>query len=112
MTVEGRRNSRFGDVGPKFVTGDLFADEAVVRFVGIEAVDDVIAVAPCVGPGLIRLKTLAFGETRYIQPVAAPALAITRRGEQPIDQALPSLGGLVGYKCVHFFESWRQPGQV
>src|SRR5207245_2690767 len=56
------------------ITGDLLLRETVERQVGIEGLDDVVAVAPRVlekqrAPAAARL-----GEARDVEPMAAPAL--------------------------------------
>ncbi len=78
------------------VSGDLFLDELVVRLVGGERVDDVVAVAPHVGAGLIVLEPGAVGVAREIQPAARLALGVPRRCEQAIDQPRVRVGRWVG----------------
>src|SRR2546427_219893 len=79
MTIEGRGGAGVGLVGPKFVAGDLFADEAVVRLVIVERFDDVIAITPGIGSRLVGFEPFAFGVARQIQPMPRPAFAVMRR---------------------------------
>ena len=78
----------------QLVARDLFAHEPVVGLVGVEAVDDVVAVAPGVGLRPIPLVAVALGIADQVQPMATPALAVLRRFEQPIDE--PGPGGVGG----------------
>jgi hypothetical protein len=70
----------FGIVGPELVAGDLFMDELVVGLVGVERLDDVVAVAPGVGTGFVGLETVAVGVAGEIEPVASPPPAVVARG--------------------------------
>ena len=75
-----------GSGGGQEIAGKLLADEAVERHVGIQRLDDVVAVAPGVlekqrAPAAARL-----GEARNIEPVPAPLFAKLRGGEQRIDE--------------------------
>ena len=101
-----------GIVGPEFVARDLLLHKAVVGLVFVERFDDVIAVAPGVGAGLVALEAFAFGVAGEIEPVACPAFAVMRRGEQAIDNLFISFGRLVGHKGVDFFRRGRKAGQV
>ena len=69
----------------------LLGEEAVVRLVGVEGGDHVVAVLPLavthddvVGVGVEADRV---GVADDVEPVAAPTLAEARRGEQPIDLA-------------------------
>ena len=90
--VEGGGGERLGIAGPKFVAGDLLADEAVVGLVFIEGLDDVIAIAPRVWAKGVVLEAIALGVAREVEPVARPAFAVVRRGEQPVDEPFVSVG--------------------
>jgi hypothetical protein len=68
------------------IGGELFADEAIVGHVAIEGTDDIVAVAPGMGPDGIVLETVAFREASEIQPVAAPAFAVVGRVEELSNQ--------------------------
>ena len=73
------------------VGGELLDDELVVRLIGIERVDDVVAIGPGSIEGLdgaITLQALRVRITGGIEPVASPALAVVGRSEQTVDSAL------------------------
>src|SRR5258708_6804157 len=65
-----------------FVSGDLFDDELVERFVLVERVDDVVAIGPRVRiNGTLALAielSLGVRVARDVEPVAAPAFAVMR----------------------------------
>ncbi len=67
------------DVGSgHLVAGELFFDEAVERFIGVERTDDVVAVV--IGPGADRVSvgiSVAVGVAGEVEPVAAPVFAIS-----------------------------------
>ena len=67
------RGHRFQDV-----TGHLFPHETVIRHIGIEAANDVIAVMPRVVSGTVVFKALALGVANHVQPVTRPAFPILR----------------------------------
>ena len=50
VAVEARRDARLRIVRPQLVARDLLLDEAVVRLVGIERLDHVIAISPRIRP--------------------------------------------------------------
>ena len=73
------------------VGGELLDDELVVRLIGIERVDDVVAIGPRSIEGLdgtITLQALRVGITGGVEPVAGPALTVVGRSEQTVDRAL------------------------
>ena len=61
------------------VPGQLFPDELIVRFIFIEAPDDIIAIGPGIRPRVVHLEPVGFGEPDHVQPVPGPALAVARR---------------------------------
>ena len=78
--------------GKEDVAGNLFLHEAGVGFVGIERPDHIISVGPGMGAGLVFVEAVGFAEMHDIEPVAGPAFAVARGGEQGVDQFLP--GGI------------------
>ena len=112
VAVEAGSDARLGAGGPELVAGDLLLDEPVVRLVGVERVDYVIPVAPCVRAGLVGLEPLAFREARQIEPVTGPGLAVTRRREQPVHDARECLGRGIVQERLHFLGGGRQAVQV
>ena len=78
----------------KDIAGNLLTNELIVGQVGVEAVDDVIAVPPRVRSKLVVFEPVAFGVTDHVEPMASPAFAVVWRGEQPVDE--PSIGARCG----------------
>ena len=74
----------------EFVAGELLDQETVPGFVFVEGFDDVIAVAPhAFGVlGLFGVEVLAGGVdvAGGVEPLAAPAFAVARGGEELVDQ--------------------------
>jgi len=99
-------------VRTELVAGELFADEAVVGQVGVEGLDDVVAVRPGVGAGEVGLETVGLGEARHVQPMAGPFLPEPRRGEQPIDHRRVGLVRRVGDERRDFRGRGRQADDI
>ena len=96
----------------ELVARDLLADELAIGLVLVVGVDDVVAIPPGILPDIVLLEPGRIGIAGHIHPVSAPALAVLRRGEQPLDQPLPRAAVGVGKKLVDLRESRWQPGQV
>lgn len=111
-TVEAGGDECRGFVRLDFRPGDLKTNEAVVRQVAIERVDDPIAIAPGIGPNLIEFEAVGIGVTRQIEPVLSPAFAVGRVGEQAIDLLFVSVRRFVCQKGVDLLGSRRQTDQV
>ena len=79
-TQKPGRNGRLRIIGVQFVAGELFADEGVVRFVGIETADYIVAVTPGIGALEVVRVPAGIGIADYVQPVSSPPFAITGRG--------------------------------
>ena len=96
---------------------DLFADKLTVGLVVIEGTDDIVAVCPGErvaeihrGEEILRVRI-----ARDVQPVAPPALAEMRRGEQFIDLGRDGRIGIAGKsrdKGFHLCITWRQSGEI
>ena len=99
--------------GERLVAGELLEDEAVVRLVGVEGADDVVAVAPGVGPRFVELVAVGLGVAGEVEPVPAPALAVVRArraaGRSP-SRRRP--GDLSFDERVDLLRRRRQAGQV
>ena len=95
---EAGRNQGFLGLPFELVAGDLLLQERVVGFVLIERADHVVAIAPGVGAVVVLLEAARIGVPGDIQPVAAPSLAVVRRGEQRVNQSLPRARGVVREK--------------
>ena len=103
---------RFVGGGRDLIAGDLFHDELIVRLVGVEGADDVVAIAQGIGIGDILVHAVGVGIASEIEPVPRPALAIMGRGEQPIDDLRERLGRLISEEGVDLLGGRWQPGQV
>jgi hypothetical protein len=112
VAVERGGDTRVGIARPQLVAGELFADESIVGLVGVERVDHVVAVAPGIGPRFIRLEAFALGVPCQIEPVAAPALAVLRRGQQPVDNVGERVGRPVGKEGSDRLGRRRQSDQI
>ena len=86
--------------------------EAVKRHVGVEGVDHPFPITPGERPREIVDAAFAVGIAGQVQPVTRPLLAIVRRGEQLIDEALVCALALVGEESFRLFGRGRQAGQV
>ncbi len=95
VAQEAGGHQRLAPVGPEFVAGDLFLDEAVERLVLVERGDHVVAVAPDVGPRAVGVVAVRVRVARQVQPAPALALAVVGRREQAVDELLVGLGRLV-----------------
>ena len=92
--------------------------ECVVRHVRVEGVDHPVAVD--VGHRvslptravLCQAAGVVLPETRDIEPVPAPFLAVVFRGEQPVHHLLEGDGGAVGEESVHLLSRRREPDEV
>ena len=110
--VEAGGETRVGIAREKFVAGDLLLDETVERFVGVERTNDVVAIAIRVAEEEIGLEAAGVGVARDIEPVAAVALAVLRRGEEAVDKLRVGVGGLVGEERLDFFGRGRQTDEI
>ena len=101
-----------GCVRPQFVAGDLLLHEAVVGFVGIQARDDVVAVAPRVRAVVVGAEAVALGVAHEVEPMPRPVLAVARAGEEPVHELAVRAGRHVGCKCSGFLGLRRQARQI
>ena len=112
--AEGRLVELFFGVEPwllQQVAGELFADELVVRDVGIEGPDQVVAVAPGLRDGGVAFAAVRIGVADEIHPVAGEVFAVAGRGQQAVDDLGESLGRGVGFEGGDFGGRRRQAGQ-
>ena len=79
----------------QLVAGDLLMDEPVVRFVGVERADDVVAILPRVGIVQVAVQAGGLAVAGHVEPGAAPLFPEVRRGDQLIHELLQRVGGLV-----------------
>ncbi len=105
----------FGSSGVRQqVAGDLQAHELIVRHVGIERLDDEIAIVIGVGPVPVERVAVALGETGQVEPVPRPAFAVMRAGQQAVDQPFVGRSGplALGDESLDFLRRRRQADQV
>ena len=96
----------------QLVAGQLLLDEAVVRLVLVEGVDDVIAVAPGERLFAVALVAVGLGVADHVQPEARPALAVLRPGQQAVEQGFVSTRRCVGHERLDLLRRRRQTDQV
>ncbi len=68
------------------VAGDLFDGEAVEGHVGVEGLDDPVAVGPEVTE-VVALEAVRVGVAGGVEPGPGPAFAVVRRAEQAVHRA-------------------------
>ena len=106
-----------GDVGGRdrvqLIAGELFLDEAIPGLVGVEGADDIIAVAPGVRADRIRVGVaVGVGVAGDVEPMAGPAFAVCRRGEQAFDEFGVGVGRGVGDEGGGFGRRRRESREV
>ena len=94
------------------VAGKLFPQELVVRLVGIERSDHVIAVLPGLRRGVVARFASGVGVPHQIEPVPPPPLAIGRLSQQPIDHPGKRVGRGVRDERIEVGRLRRQTSQV
>ena len=92
----------------------MFEDEAIVWQVSVEGADDVVAIGVGVRVGVVAIedRALRVGVARDVEPVAAPAFTIARRGEQLLDDFFKGIGRSVRFEGFDFVERGRQTGEI
>lgn len=69
-------DSRVGVIVGEEVARELFAEELVDWLVGVEGVDDVVAVTPGVAVGDVFVESVGIGVADHVEPVSSPAFAV------------------------------------
>ena len=72
----------------KQIAGDLFADELIVRLVGVQRPDHVIAIAPGVWHGGVHVAPGALRVAGDVEPMAGPGFAEARGSEEAGDDVI------------------------
>ena len=85
---EARSQNTFGIVCRKNISRKLLSDKLGRRTILIERTDDIVAIGPSVGPGLIFVIPMRVAVMDDIQPVPPPTLTIPGRCKQTIDKFL------------------------
>ena len=85
-------------VGGDLVGGEHQPHHLVVAGVGVERFDDPVAPVPDVLLAVAELIPQAppIGVAPHVHPVAPPALAMAGIGDEPVDEGLVPIGGIVG----------------
>ena len=91
---------------------DLLDDETVVGHVGVERVDDPVAIPPYVADRAVPLQPARLAVPRQVQPMPAPALSIARICKQLVHEFLERVAGLIPEERVHLLDRRRHTGQI
>ena len=78
----------------------------------LKAVDDVVAIPVGLADGIVGGLSGGVGVADDVEPVPSPALAVGRRGQQPVDDPGEGVGRVVGQERVDVLGRRRQSGQV
>ena len=103
LVVAGRRQQ---------VAGNLLLHEPVVGHVGVERLDDPVAIAERVRVRDVLVEPVRVGIAGDVEPVPAPTLAVAGRRQQPLDHPLVGVGPLVREEGVDLGRGRGQAGQV
>ncbi len=79
---------------PDHVASEVLAYELVEGLVLVERADDVVPEWVKVIDDNVALEAVALAEADDVEPVAAPAFAVARRGEQAIDEGFGRFAGV------------------
>ena len=94
------------------VPSQLLAHKPVVRFVGVERVDDVVAIAPRFGPEMIRAVAVRVRIAHEIEPKGCLPFAVARAGQQAVDQFAVGIRRGIFQERLHLFLSGWQTGEI
>ena len=98
------------------VTGELFGQKPIERKILLEAIDDVVSIAPRMGERNVGFFPTRFGKPSDVEPMTAPSLAELGAIEQSRDDVLQSgLQSAAFDRCterLQCFSRRRQPHQV
>ena len=106
----GRNLLRHGRLS-KQISGQLFNGELIKRHIGIEGIDDPVAVSKH-SPRPVVLVAVGIRIASGIQPVSRHVFAVVRRLQQSIHHRGPGRLGLVLQERIQLFEGGRQAGQI
>jgi len=94
------------------ISGELLLDKAIKRHILVEGANDVVA--KCIGErphpivAVHEHAIFGVGVAGNVEPMPAPALAVPRRSQQPIDDSGEGVGRFVSNKSGDFFGFGRQ----
>src|SRR5271166_3768808 len=97
---ETRGRDAIRRTGTQYVASHLLSDELPIGLVGVERANDVIAVGPGHGPGLVLVVAVSLSIVDDIKPVPGPALAVRGAGQQPVNELLVGVGSGIGDEGV------------
>ena len=98
--------------GGQQVAGDLLLHELVIGFVFVEALNDVVAVAPGEGEREIAATADGIGVAGHVEPVPAPAFAEAFGGQQAVNRLFVGLWRAILEESVQFVSRGEQAGQI
>ena len=93
----------------------MFGDEEVVRDIGIEGADDVVAILVGVVDGIVKLVTVGLGVAHQVEPMTPPAFTEVRGGKETVYRDFNGGIGIAGgvfFEFVDFLRSRRKAGEV
>ena len=85
----------------------MFLHKTIVRHIVIEGADHVIAIAPHFLIHEIKFMPKRLRVAHQVEPMAAPAFAEVRGGEQFVHHLLKGLGRIVGHEGLYLFRCGR-----
>ena len=106
--VLGRMPTGFGQQ----IAGDVLADELVIRNVGIQRPDHIVAVFVREGNFKIEFVSRGLGIPHQVEPVAGPAFAVALRGQQAVDHPFLGLRRGVFQERLDLGQRGGQTGEV
>ena len=112
MPVERSGHARVRVVRPEFIARNLLLNETVVRLVGVERLNDIIAIAPGIGSDFVGFEPFTLGVARQVEPMSGPAFAVTRGSQQAVHDFVEGLRRVVLPERIDFLGCRRQANQV
>src|SRR5690348_7646620 len=94
------------------VPSELFTNKVWIGFIVVEALYDVIAIAPRIIEQQILVEPIRVGVACQVQPVTSPAFTEVRRLQQAIDDFCEGLLRAVLKKIIDLGDGRRQADQI
>ena len=100
------------------VAGQLHPDKLVVGQILVPALDDPVAIGMGAGhrhkttSTRVEATDIVVAIAGNVEPVASPSLAVSLRGQEPIDELGPGISSLVGLEGGDLFRCGGQAGEV
>src|SRR5688500_16631119 len=79
----------------QLIASELLADKLVVRLIGIERANHVIAKPPGLRTKLVPIKAIAVAVANHVEPQPRRVLAIAWRSQELVDQSFVGIRPLV-----------------